>query len=223
MTAKIVSINISLPEEVRFGKQTVRTAICKRPVSGPVRVGKMGLEGDGQANLAVHGGSHKAVYAYSHEDYAWWAENLQREDLSFGHFGENLTISGLDQDEISIGDELRIGSCLLAVTGPRIPCAMLGLRFNDSHMPRRFTEAARPGCYFRVIDSGAIETGESLEIFRREKNSVKLKQMFRAYSNPRSDAAITLLEKALTVPGLDPAFIPNIQKRLRANKTESNE
>lgn len=213
---KLLSVNVSLPAEYEFEGQTIRTAIFKRPVSGPVAVGKTRLEGDGQANLAVHGGMHKAVYAYSHDHYDWWAETLQRDDLRFGQFGENLTISGLDEEEISIGDTVRIGSALLTVTGPRIPCAKLGFRFNDKTLPRKFTEAARPGCYFKVIETGTIAAGNPVDLLERRPDSVSLKKMYQAYSRPRSNTSVAILEQALTIPDLDPAFIPNINKRIRA-------
>ena len=220
MSMKVLSVNVSLPQDFEFEGQTIRTAIFKRPVSGAVALGQTHLAGDGQANLAVHGGIHKAVYAYSHDHYGWWAKTLGRDDLSCGQFGENLTIAGMDEKEISIGDRLRIGSTLLAVTGPRIPCAKLGYRFNDKTMPGKFTEAARPGCYFRVIESGTIEAGNPVDLLPGSPDNVSIKEMYLAYCKPRSSAAVSILEQALLLPDLDPAFVPNIKKRLRASGNE---
>jgi len=199
----------------------MRSSIFKEPVNGPVALGKTSLEGDGQANLNVHGGIHKAIYAYSHGHYAWWSKTLGRNDLSFGQFGENLTISGLDEGEITIGDRLLVGTALTAVTGPRIPCAMLGIKFNDKTMPRRFTEAARPGFYLRVIETGMLEAGNTVEIVQTGEGGLSVRDMYNAYTKPRTREACDILEHALTLPGLDPDFIPRINKRLRAFKEQT--
>ncbi len=213
---KIMAVNVSQPLEFEFEGQRMRSSIFKQPVSGPVAVGKTNLEGDRQANLKVHGGAHKAVYAYSHDHYAWWSKTLGRNDLSFGQFGENLTIAGLDEDEIAIGDRLLAGTALTAVTGPRIPCTMLGIKFNDKTMPRRFTEAARPGFYLCVIETGVVEAGDKVEKIQAGEGGLSVRDMYNAYSRPRSRKACEILEHALTLPDLDPDFIPRINQRLRA-------
>ena len=218
---KILAVNVSLPLEFEFKGRTMRSSIFKKPVNGPVALGKTNLAGDGQANLKVHGGAHKAVYAYSHDHYAWWGETLGRSDLSFGEFGENLTISGLDEYEIAIGDRLLVGTALTAVTGPRIPCAMLGVKFKDKMMLRKFTEAARPGFYLRVIETGAVEAGDRVEKIQAGEGGLSIRDMFNAYSRPHSHAACDILEHALTLPDLDPDFIPRINKRLRAFKEQT--
>ena len=218
---KIMAVSVSQPIEFEFKGRTMRSSIFKQPVNGPVALGKTSLAGDGQANLDVHGGAHKAVYAYSHDHYAWWSETLGGNDLSFGEFGENLTISGLDEDDIAIGDRLLVGTALTAVTGPRIPCAMLGIKFNDKMMPRMFTEAARPGFYLRVIETGVVEAGDPVEIIQTGEGGMSVTDMFKAYSSPRSRDACDLLEHALTLPDLDPDFIPRINKRLRAFKEQT--
>jgi MOSC domain-containing protein YiiM len=218
---KIMAVNVSLPIEFEFKGQTMRSSIFKKPVNGPVALGKTNLEGDGQANLKVHGGAHKAVYAYSHDHYAWWSETLGRIDLSFGQFGENLTISGMDEDEIAIGDRLLVGTALTAVTGPRIPCAMLGIKFKDKMMLRKFTEAARPGFYLRVIETGVVEAGDRVEKIQAGEGGLSVREMFNAYSRPSSCEAGEILEHALTLADLDPDFIPRINKRLRAFKEQT--
>jgi len=213
---QIMAVSVSQPIEFEFKGRAMRSSIFKQPVNGPVALGKTNLAGDGQANLKVHGGTHKAVYVYSHEHYAWWSETLDRNDLSFGQFGENLTISGLVENNIAIGDRLLVGTALTTVTGPRIPCAMLGIKFNDKMMPRKFTEAARPGFYLRVIETGVVEAGDSVEIIQAGEGGLSVTDMFKAYSSPRSREACDLLEHALTLPDLDPDFIPRINKRLSA-------
>lgn len=213
---KIMAVNVSQALEFEFEGRTMRSSIFKEPVNGPVALGKTSLAGDGQANLKVHGGIHKAVYAYAHDHYAWWSEALGRNDLSFGQFGENLTISGLDEGEIFIGDRLLAGTALTAVTGPRIPCAMLGIKFNDKTMPRRFTDAARPGFYLRVIETGVVEAGDAVEKIQAGEGGLSVRDLFCAYSRPRSREACDILEHALTLADLDPDFIPRINQRLAA-------
>ena len=194
----------------------MRSSIFKKPVIGPVALNNTHLAGDGQANLKVHGGEYKAVHAYSHDHYAWWSETLGRKDLSFGQFGENLTISGLDDSEIAIGDQLQAGTARIAVTGPRIPCAMLGVKFNDKMMLRKFTEAARPGFYLRVIETGMIEAGDTIEKIQSGEGALSITDLFRAYTSPNSSEACDILEHALSIPDLDPDFVPRINKRLNA-------
>jgi MOSC domain-containing protein YiiM len=215
---KIMAVNISQPIEFEFEGKALRSSIFKKPVTGPVALGKTSLEDDGQANLKVHGGIHKAVYAYSHDHYAWWSRTLGRHDLSFGQFGENLTIAGLDEDHVAIGDRLAAGTAVLAVTGPRIPCAMLGVKFKDKMMPGRLTASARPGVYLKVIETGTLEAGDAVKRIQSGEGGFSIRDMFNAYSNPRSAEACEILERALALPDLDPDFIPRINKRLRAFK-----
>ena len=215
---KIMAVNVSLPLEFEFKGRTMRSSIFKKPVNGPVVLGKTNLAGDGQANLKVHGGDHKAVYAYSHDHYAWWSETLGRSDLSFGEFGENLTISGMDEDEIAIGDRLLVGTALTTVTGPRIPCDMLGIKFNDKKIPRMFTQAARPGFYLRVIETGVVEAGDTVEKIQAGEGGLSVRDMFKEYSSTRSREACDILEHALALADLDPDFIPRINRRLRTFK-----
>ena len=213
-----MAVCVSRPKEFEFDGRLILSSIFKKPVSGPVTVGKTCLEGDHQANLSVHGGPHKAVYAYSHDHYGWWSKTLGRDDLSFGHFGENLTISGLDEDQIAIGDRLRVGTALTAVSGPRIPCFKLGMKFNDKSMPRKFTQAARPGFYLRVIETGLVEAGDTVERVQNGEGGLSVRDMFRAYTGRRSIEDYEILEHALTLADLDPNFHPDIHKRLRAFK-----
>jgi MOSC domain-containing protein YiiM len=215
---QLLSVNVARPREFEYQGKTVCSAIFKKPASGPVTVGHTNIEGDRQANLAVHGGVHKAVYAYSWDHYGWWARELGRDDLSFGQFGENLTIAGLDESAIHIGDRLQIGTARFAVTAPRIPCSKLAMRFDDKSMPRRFSEAALPGFYLRVLEPGVIETGDEVGHTPIANGSLPVRDLYRAYSNAGVAGAPAVLEHAATLPDLDPALLPNIDKRLRALK-----
>ena len=163
-TTRIVSVNIGQPREVPWRGTTVTTSIFKDPVSGPVRVAGVNLDGDRQADLVVHGGPDKAVYVYPAEHYPAWERELGR-SLPWGAFGENLTVSGLPlEDAICIGDRLRAGSAELLVVQPRLPCFKLGIRFNDPGMLRRFLVSGRTGYYLRILSEGDVEAGDSIDL-----------------------------------------------------------
>jgi MOSC domain-containing protein YiiM len=148
---KIVSVNVGMPRDVVWKGMTVQTAIFKEPVDGPVAISKLNLAGDRQADLSVHGGVEKAVYAYPAEHYDYWRNELPGVSFPLGKFGENLTTDGLREDSLCIGDRLRIGSGVLMVTQPRIPCYKLALRFDRDDMITRFLKSGRSGFYFSVI------------------------------------------------------------------------
>jgi MOSC domain-containing protein YiiM len=141
----------------------IPTGIVKLPVSGSVHVRRLGLEGDHQADLRVHGGPDKAVYIYPAEHYPTWREELGRPEIPWGMFGENLTVEGLLEDDVRIGDRLAVGSVLLEVTQPRQPCFKLGTRFGDMKMIRRFRDSGRSGFYCRVIQEGVLQSGDIIE------------------------------------------------------------
>jgi len=211
---KLISVNVALPAELQYGQGSIKTGIFKRPLSGPVRVGRYNLEGDGQADLDNHGGLHKAVYAYSTDHYAYWREALGRDDMGWGQFGENLSIAGLDEAERSIGDRLQIGSALFAVSQPRVPCYKLGIRFGDEHMPRMFSQAALTGCYLSVLREGVIEAGDAVQLIARGHGGVAVKPLFEAYMRRGDADAAHILERALEVPELSPEWRAQIEKRL---------
>jgi len=159
---KVLSVNVGLPQTLTFGRRKVRTAILKAPVSGAIPLGRLGLEGDGQADPVYHGGPEKALYVYPHEHYAFWADILGRTDLAPGAFGENLTTEGLLETDVRIGDVFEIGSATVAVTRPRTPCAKLGLKFGSLNFVRDFASAGRPGFYLRVVTPGMVEAGDAI-------------------------------------------------------------
>ena len=216
---RIISVNVAQPREVEYEGRMVRSSIWKEPVKGRVPVGETNLEGDRQATAVVHGGIHKAAYAYSHDHYAWWAEQLDRDDLTPGMFGENLTISGLDESQACIGDQWRAGSVLFVITGPRIPCSNLAMKFNDKTVPRRFTESGFPGVYLRVLQTGSLEAGDEVEK-TAAGDELSVRDLYGAYTRPRDEGSAALLQEALHCTFLDPELANGINKRLKAIQGE---
>ncbi|HEV2348664.1 MAG TPA: MOSC domain-containing protein [Terriglobia bacterium] len=161
---KLISINIGVPREVLAGQREVETAIFKIPVSGPVKAGRLNLDGDRQADLSVHGGEFKAVYAYSQDNIEYWKKFLKRDDLHPGSFGENLTVEGMLDHEVRIGDELEIGTARFRVTQPRFPCYKLGIAMGSSKFVQTFDDAGRNGFYLSVAQEGVITPGDEIRI-----------------------------------------------------------
>jgi MOSC domain-containing protein YiiM len=159
---KLISINVSVPKMLIAGQREVETAIFKTPVSGPVKVGRLNLEGDRQADLSVHGGVHKAVYAYSWQNVEYWKKFLRRDDLRPGSLGENLTVDGLLDKEVSFGDELEIGTARFRVTQPRFPCFKLGIAMGQPKFVKTFDESGRNGFYLSVVREGVISAGDEI-------------------------------------------------------------
>jgi MOSC domain-containing protein YiiM len=160
---QVLSVNVGRPQEVGTGRRTVSTAIWKHPVDGPVAVRGVNLDGDDQADRTVHGGPDKAVYAYAVEEERWWTADLGR-DLGPAPFGENLTTSGIDVSGALLGERWRIGTVLLEVVQPRLPCFKLGLRMGDPRFVRRFAQASRPGAYLRILEEGELEAGDAIAV-----------------------------------------------------------
>jgi MOSC domain-containing protein YiiM len=159
---KVLSINVAMPCAVSVHGREIETGIFKTRVSGPVKVAKLNLEGDGQADLSVHGGADKAVYLYSWQNILYWRQELRRDDLGPGSFGENLTVEGMEESEISIGDEFAIGTARFVVTQPRLPCYKLALALETPSIPKTFVESGRTGCYLRVLQEGSIEAADTI-------------------------------------------------------------
>lgn len=168
----VVSINVGLPADVEWRGKVVRTAVWKRPVSGRVMARRLNLDGDGQGDLAGHGGVHRAVMVYQIASYRYWEQVLDRQLTEHGMFGENLTVDGLPDDEVCIGDRYRIGGALFEVSQPRVTCYRVGIRMDEPRMPSLLVSHRRPGFYFRVIEEGEIGAGD--EIVRVEQGREKL-------------------------------------------------
>ena len=163
MMGVIVSVNVGLPQDVAWQGRTVRTAVWKKPVTGRIFAGRLNLDGDGQADLRAHGGEQRALLVYQLESYRYWASYLGRSDLVAGNFGENLTVEGLADNEVCIGDRFRIGGAVVEVSQPRDTCYRVGIRLNHPEMPALLVAHRRPGFYFRVIQEGEIGAGDRIE------------------------------------------------------------
>lgn len=168
----VVSINVGRPREVQWQGHTILTSIFKSPVTGPVIVKTLNLEGDQQSDLTVHGGARKAVYVYPSEHYAFWREELPGIELPWGAFGENLTTEGLSEAATRAGDRLRIGSAEFVVTVPRMPCFKLGIRFDRPDIIGRFLESGRSGFYLSVAGEGIIRAGDSVTLMSRAPDAL---------------------------------------------------
>lgn len=164
---KIISLNVGLPREVSYKGKTVTTGIFKQPVTGRLMMRRLNLDGDRQADLKVHGGAEKAVYLYPAEHYEWWRGELPEVDFTPGIFGENLTVSGLREDKVNIGDRFRIGQAEVMVTQPRLPCYKLGVRFGRDDIIKRFLESGRTGFYLAVLREGEVGAGDQVELLSR--------------------------------------------------------
>lgn len=176
---KLLSVNTGLPRKITHGGREVSTGIFKQPVAGPVMLRRLNLDGDGQADLRVHGGEHKAVYAYPFEHYVFWTDETGRGDLVYGFFGENFTTSGLTEDAVFIGDVFRIGGARVQVSQPRSPCFKLGIRMNDENFPARFTVANRVGFYLRVLQEGMVTAGDDIVLIEHPRDSISVRDAFR--------------------------------------------
>lgn len=164
---KVISVNVGAPKSVEWKGQNVTTSIFKNPIEGPVRVKHLGLVKDSQSDLKVHGGALKAVYAYPSEHYVYWEKELPDFTFQWGTFGENLTISGLDESDVCLGDIYRIGTVELKVVQPRFPCKKLGMRFDDSLMIKRFLESRKSGFYFEVLQEGSLKSGDNIDLLEK--------------------------------------------------------
>src|SRR5271156_1209005 len=158
----LVSVNVGLPRDIEWQGKIVRTAIWKRPITGRVMARRLNLDGDGQGDLAGHGGEHRAVMVYQLDSYRYWDMQLQRHDFEYGQFGENLTVDGLADDEVCIGDRYRIGGALFEVTQPRVTCYRVGIRMNNPQMAALLVAHHRPGFYFRVLKEGEVAAGDEI-------------------------------------------------------------
>jgi MOSC domain-containing protein YiiM len=213
---KLVSVNVSLPRLVESRGRTVSTSIFKEPVAGRILVRRLSLEGDWQADLRSHGGLNKAVYAYPLEHYARWAHELGRDDLRPGQFGENLTLEGLTEDTVRLGDVFRVGGALLQVTQPRYPCFKLGIKMGDPSFPRRFLASGRTGFYLRVLEEGEVGAGDTVE--RVEKSdALTVGDLWHLVLVDKRN--VEGARQALRCPTLAPEWREPLEERLRQEDT----
>jgi MOSC domain-containing protein YiiM len=192
---RVISVNVGTEADMAVGGKPARTAIDKRPAAGPVRVGKLGLDGDEVADKENHGGEEQAVYAYAREDLDWWVERLGRE-LRNGQFGENITTAGLDISAAVIGERWRIGTAVVQITSPRIPCATFQSWLDEEHWVRRFAAACRPGAYLRVLQPGTVGAGDQAQVLGRPEVRVTVAESMCAFYGDHD-----LMHRLLAVQG----------------------
>jgi MOSC domain-containing protein YiiM len=212
---RLLSVNVGRPRTVMVEGGSVETAIYKFPVAGRVRLTRLNLDGDGQADLRVHGGENKAVYAYPYEHYAWWQSELGRDDFAYGQFGENFTIAGLDETQVIVGERYRVGSAVVEVSEPRKPCFKLGLRMGREDFPEIFTRAGRTGFYLRVVEEGEVGAGDLMERLYTPSDGLSVAMLWRlVYLDPADPRA---LERALDAPALLDKWRVRLRARLGAS------
>jgi MOSC domain-containing protein YiiM len=208
---RVVSVNVGLPRAVRWRGREVTTAIFKEPAHGRLPIRRLNLDGDRQADLTVHGGAAKAVYAYPLEHYAFWREELG-EELALGAFGENLTVEGLPlEDAVAVGDRFRVGTAQLVVTQPRLPCYKLGIRFGRKEMIKRFLASGRTGYYFAVAVEGDVAAGDQLQTLALHPARVSIAEITRVYASDQVD--VSTIERLVD---LDP--LPDDWRRYFAHR-----
>lgn len=209
---KLTSVNVGLPREIVWQGKAIMTGILKTPVEGPVALRRHNLDGDGQADLSVHGGPTKAIYVYLTQHYSYWGDELPEIDLPWGSFGENFTIDGLDECSVNIGDAFRVGTSKVVVTEPRMPCSKLNVRFGRADMVKRFLQSQRSGFYFGVIEEGQVQKGDELELLSRHAEGLTVADVIRLYTTEKTNAS--LLEKAISVTALPEAWRGHFEHQL---------
>jgi MOSC domain-containing protein YiiM len=195
-TAKLLSVNVGGVRAFEYNGRPAQSAIWKAPIGDRVRARGVNLEGDDQADRKAHGGPDKAIYAYALEDLRWWEATLGR-SLEPGEFGENLTTEGVGVNSALVGERWKIGTTVLEVSEPRVPCWRFGVRMNDKLFPRRFTEALRPGSYLRIVVEGELGAGDKIEVVDRPDHDVSVQDVFRIFSRDRDEA-----QRLLAIPQL---------------------
>ena len=216
----LIAVNVGLPQEVEWQGRIVRTAIWKRPVAGRVHVRRLNIDGDGQGDLAGHGGEHRAVMVYQLDSYRYWESVLERHDLEYGVFGENLTVDGLADNEVCIGDRYRIGTALFEVTQPRVTCYRVGIRMNNPQMPALLVSHCRPGFYFRVIEEGEIGAGDAITQVAEGPERVSVAEVDALLYLPGH--ARDQLERALRIPALSAGWRGSLEALATAEEQVGN-
>jgi MOSC domain-containing protein YiiM len=212
---RVLSLNVGRPRIVRDGDREVLTGIFKDPVEGPVLLRRLNLDGDQQADLRVHGGPAKALYAYPSEHYAFWRRERPEAVLPWGMFGENLTTEGLREDDACIGDRFRIGHALVSVTQPRMPCYKLGIRFGQPDIVKQFLASGRSGVYFSVVEEGLVASGDPIQCVHRDSNAISIADVNRAYTRPYAEIPLVrrLVDLEILPPGVHGHFVDALAKR----------
>ncbi len=209
---RVLSVNVGGVREFEYNGRPAKSAIWKSPVDGRIRVRGVNLDGDDQADRKVHGGPDKAIYAYAIEDLRWWDEQIGR-SLEFGEFGENLTTEGIDANDARVGERWKVGTTLLEVSEPRVPCWRFSVRMNDKYFPRRFTEALRPGAYLRIITEGDLAAGDEIQVTDRPDHDLTVRDVFRIFARDRDEAG-----RLVAVPQVSESWRAWAENRLQKAK-----
>jgi ferredoxin-NADP reductase/MOSC domain-containing protein YiiM/ferredoxin len=209
----LVSLNVGMPRDIAWQGRTVFTGIWKESVTGPRAVTRLNVDGDGQGDLAGHGGEHRAVYVYQLDSYRYWREQMQRDDFDYGQFGENFTVDGLADNEVCIGDRYRIGAAVFEVSQPRVTCYRIGIRMNEPRMAALLVAHGRPGFYLRVLEEGDVRAGDDvLKIAPGPEAMTVADVNALLYLANRHDAG--QLRRALRIPALSPGWQTSLQALL---------
>jgi len=212
---KIFSLNVGVPREVEWHAGSVSTGIYKQPVEGRVKLRRLNLDGDRQADLTVHGGPYKAVYCYPHEHYAYWKNALPNRDLPIGVFGENFTTEGMLETDVHLGDEFRVGSAEVTVTQPRLPCYKLGIRFDDGLMVKRFLASGKSGFYLAVKTPGEVAAGDEITTISRNSEAISIAEFNRLYIAKHYDPDdVNVIRKFLKIASLPEDWKEEFRQRL---------
>ena len=209
---KLLSVNVSLPKEVPYMDKTTTTGIFKEPVSGRVMLRTLNLDGDGQADLKGHGGIYKAAYAYSIENYEYWKRELGRTDFTFGQFGENFTVEGMLDDAVYVGDQFRMGSALVEITQPRVPCFKLGIKMGMPQFPKMFLASGRPGFYLRVLEEGEVGAGDVVDRVKTDLERMTVWDVCRLLYFDQTN--VEGAKKALRIQALSRGWRRSFEERL---------
>jgi MOSC domain-containing protein YiiM len=216
---RVRSVNVALPRLVAWKGQTFNTGIFKAPVQGPVMMRTLDLDGDRQADLSVHGGPYKAVYAYPAEHYSFWRAELPEMNLRWAAFGENLTTEGLDESSTHIGDRFRIGAATVMVTQPRVPCFKLAAKFRRDDILKRFLSSGRSGFYFSVVEQGLVAAGDTIERIHEDENGISVSDINRLFRNGKD---LPLMRRVTQLEPLPPDWREHFIEKLAVLERESS-
>jgi MOSC domain-containing protein YiiM len=209
---KVVSVNVGLPRTITWKARTVTTGIFKRPIDGRVQVRTLNLDGDRQADLSVHGGPDKAIYIYPSEHYDYWQGEFPEMELPWGMFGENFTTEGVLEEAVNIGDQWRIGSALVMVTQPRVPCYKLAAKFGRQDIVKRFLASGRSGFYLRVMQEGEMGVGDPIELMDQDRHEVTVADVIKLYRDGGDE--LSLYRRAVQVEALSEGWRAHFQQQI---------
>ena len=210
--AKLISVNVGLPREVDWDRKKVMTGIFKEPVDAAVMLRTLNLDGDRQADLSVHGGVSKAVYAYPAAHYEYWKKELPEMQLPYGMFGENFTTQGLSEETVNVGDRFRVGEAELTATEPRLPCYKLGIKFGRADILRKFLASRRTGFYFAVVKEGQVKVGDPIELLSKDANNITIAEITRLYAFEKND--LEMLRRVAKLKALSASWRDYFQHHL---------